>query len=87
MHAVVVDVEITDPEAAQKGLEEGVVPSVKAAPGFVAGYWIQLDGNRGTSVVVCETKDQALAGAPKEGAKGDGVTITRVVDGEVLASA
>lgn len=87
MHAVVTDVEIHDREAAMKGLEEGVLPMIKAAPGFVAGYWIRLDDNHGTSVVVFESKEQSLAGAPKQGDNAPGVTFTRVVDGEVLASA
>jgi hypothetical protein len=87
MHAVVVDVEIHDREAAQEGLEEQVLPMVTGAPGFVAGHWVRLDDTHGTSVVVFETKEQALAGAPVEGGTGPGVTITRVVDGEVLASA
>jgi hypothetical protein len=87
MHAVMVDVEIHDPEAARSGLEEQVLPMVKGAPGFVAGYWIRLDDAHGTSVVVFETKEQALGGAPEEGGTGQGVTFTRVVDGAVLASA
>jgi hypothetical protein len=87
MHAVVVDVEIHDPEQARKGLEEQVLPMIKNAPGFVAGYWIRLDDGHGTSIVVFETKEGALAGAPKQGGGSPGVTFTRVVDGEVLASA
>jgi hypothetical protein len=87
MHAVIVDVEVHDREAAQKGLEEQVLPMVKGAPGFVAGYWVHLDDTHGTSVVVFETKEQALGGIPEEGGDAPGVTFTRVVDGEVLASA
>jgi hypothetical protein len=87
MHAVVVDVEIHDQEVARSGLEEQVLPMVKGAPGFVAAYWVRLDDTHGTSIVVFETKEQALMGAPEEGGTGQGVTFTRVVDGEVLASA
>jgi hypothetical protein len=87
MHAVIADVEILDRGEAQKGLEEQVLPMVKGAPGFVAGYWIRLDDTHGTSVVIFETKEQALAGAPEEGGSGLGVTFTRVVDGDVLAGA
>jgi hypothetical protein len=46
-----------------------------------------LDETHGTSVVVFETKEQALVGVPEEGGTAQGVIITRVVDGEVLASA
>jgi hypothetical protein len=86
MYAIVVNVDITDREAAVKGLEE-LVPNVKAAPGFVAGYWIRLDDAHGTSFAVFETEEQASAGAPPVGAGMDGVAVTSVQVGEVMASA
>jgi hypothetical protein len=86
MHAHVVTVDITDSDAAVKGLEE-VVSTVKAAPGFVAGYWIRLDDAHGTSVAVFDTEEHASATAPPVGGGMDGVTITSVQIGEVLASA
>jgi len=86
MHAVVVNVEITDPDAARQGLTE-LVPQIKAAPGFVAGYWIRIDATHGTSVVVFETEEQANAGAPPTDGSAPGVTMTGVSVGEVLASA
>jgi hypothetical protein len=86
MHAHVVTVDITDSDAATKGLEE-LVPTVKAAPGFVAGYWIRLDDTHGTSVAVFDTEDQARTAAPPVGGGMDGVTVTGVQIGEVLGSA
>ena len=86
MHAHVVSVDITDSEVARKGLEE-LVPTVKAAPGFVAGYWIQLDEGHGTSVSVFETEEQARAVAPPVGGGMGGVTVTSVQFGEVVGSA
>ncbi len=86
MHAVVVNVEINDPDAARKGLEE-LVPTIKQAPGFVAGYWIHLDDRHGISVVIFETEDQARAGAPPADGSAAGVTMTGVSVGEVLAGA
>jgi hypothetical protein len=86
MHAHVVNVDITDSDAATKGLEE-LVPTVKAAPGFVAGYWIRLDEGHGTSVTVFDTEEQARAAAPPVGGGMDGVTVTGVQFGEVLGSA
>ena len=86
MHAHVVNVDITDSDAATKGLEE-LVPTVKAAPGFVHGYWIRLDDTHGTSVAVFETEEQARAVAPPVGGGMDGVTVTSVQIGEVLGSA
>ena len=86
MHAVVVNVEVNDQEAATKGLEEDVIPMVKQAPGLVGAYWIQLDDGTGTSVVVFETEEQARNGAPERGSSGRGVTFTSVEIGEVIAS-
>ena len=86
MHAHVVNVDITDQDAAQKGLGE-LVPTVKASPGFVAGYWIRLDDTHGTSVSVFDTEDQARTAAPPVGGGMDGVTVTGVQIGEVLGSA
>ena len=86
MHAVVVNVEITDPDAARKGLDD-LVPQVKAAPGFVAAYWVRLDDAHGTSVAVFESEAQARAAAPPADANPPGVTLTSVAIGEVLASA
>jgi hypothetical protein len=58
-----------------------------AAPGFVAGYWIQLDESHGTSLAVFETEELARGAAPPVGGGMEGVTVTSVQFGEVLASA
>ena len=58
MHAVVVEVNIADPEATINVLREQIVPRVKEAPGFVAGYWTRKD-NSGLSMVIFESEDQA----------------------------
>jgi len=86
MHAHVVNVDITDMDAARKGLEE-LVSTVKAAPGFVAGYWITFDEGHGSSVSVFETEEQARAIAPPVGGGMEGVTVTGVQVGEVVGSA
>ena len=86
MHAHVVTVDITDSDAATKGLEE-LVPTVKATPGFVAGYWIRLDQSHGASVAVYDTEEHARAVAPPVGGGMGGVTITSVEVGEVMGSA
>ncbi|MBV9098533.1 MAG: hypothetical protein JO079_10790, partial [Frankiaceae bacterium] len=44
MHAVVVRVSITDVESSRRQLNEVVVPLVKQAPGFHAGYWTAPPG-------------------------------------------
>jgi hypothetical protein len=58
MHAVVVKVTINDDSAADTELREKVVPGVKQAPGFVAGYWTRKD-NTGLSMVVFESEEAA----------------------------
>ena len=64
MHAVVVRVSIGDPETAQKGLREQVIPRVSQAPGFVAGYWTRADdGSNGLSMIIFESEEGARAAA------------------------
>jgi hypothetical protein len=64
MHAVVVRVRIGDTEIAEKGLREMVVPRVKQAPGFIAGYWTRSeDGSDGLSMILLESEDAARAAA------------------------
>ncbi|HET9012226.1 MAG TPA: hypothetical protein VFN38_10460 [Gemmatimonadaceae bacterium] len=59
MHAVVVDVSISDVEEAQRELRERVVPAVSQAPGFVSGVWLRPGEGKGHSVVVFETEEAA----------------------------
>ena len=86
MHAHVITVDITDPDAATNGLAE-LIPTLKASPGFVAGYWLRLAEGHGTALAVFETEEQARATAPPVGTTGGGVVVTAVQFGEVLASA
>jgi hypothetical protein len=89
MHAVVVRVSISDVETAQKGLEGVVVPRVKQAPGFVAGYWTRsADGSNGQSMMVFESEDAAQAVADRLHTDvPEGVTIEGTEVREVVASA
>lgn len=59
MHAVVVDVSISDPEQAQQELRERVVPMVSQAPGFVSGFWMEAGDAKGHSVVIFESEEAA----------------------------
>jgi hypothetical protein len=89
MHAVVVRVSISDVEAAQKQLQEVVVPRVSQAPGFVAGYWTRSDdGSNGASMLVFGSQDAARTAAEFLGANvPEGVTIESAEVREVVASA
>ena len=64
MHGMVVKVKIDAArfDEAEQGLNEMVVPTVKAQPGFVRGTWLHDRAqNRGIGVVVYESKDAAQA--------------------------
>jgi hypothetical protein len=91
MHAVVVKVNIQDGPTATEFLRERIVPAVSQAPGFVAGYWVRLEGgDEGNSVIVFESEDAARATADQiRGNIGSnpGVTLKDLSVGEVVANA
>ena len=89
MHAIVVRVSISDPESAQKGLTEMVVPRVSQSPGFVAGYWTRSDdGTNGQSMLVFESEDAANAASEQvRGMVPDGVSLESIEVREVVAHA
>jgi hypothetical protein len=64
VYAVVVKVTIRDREAAQRRLDEEVVPQVSRAPGFQAGYWTWKD-NTGLSMIILESEDAANQAADR----------------------
>jgi hypothetical protein len=92
MHAVLISVTINDAEKATENLRNEIVPRVKQAPGFVAGYWarIESDGSsqgRGTIVFESEDAARAVAEMIQEQGPGDEVTLNSVDVGEVVESA
>jgi hypothetical protein len=89
MHAVVVNVIITDFEGGRQMLESEVVPRVSQAPGFVAGYWTRAEDNSGMSMMVFESAETADGAAQfiKSQPQSDAVTIENVEVREVVASA
>ena len=81
MHAAVVHANIPGGvnEQREKNLHEQIVPMVSAAPGFVAGYWLDAVDDQGLSIVVFEDEASAKAAAPPPGTDmGHGVTIESV---------
>ncbi len=86
MNALLVTVTINDREPALAVLREQIVPRASQAPGFVTGYWLVSDDNRGTSVLVFESAEaaQALArvieseGPPTDAVALDGLEIREV---------
>ena len=87
MHAVVLNVTVTDADAAAAAVRDQVVPQVSGTPGFVAGYWVRLDEGRGTAVVVFESEDAASSAAAEAQPPGDLMTFDSVEVGEVVANA
>ena len=62
---------------------------MKQAPGFVAGYWVRVEGE-GNSVIVFESEDAARQAADRIGERigqNPGVTLNSVKVGEVVADA
>ena len=87
MHAVVVEVRISEEEAALAALRDQVVPQVSQAPGFVAGYWTRKE-NTGLSMIVFESEDAAQAASERiPGTVPEGVTLEDVEVREVVAHA
>jgi hypothetical protein len=87
MHAVVVHVTLSDPDASGSVLREQVVPRVSQAPGFVAAYWTRKD-NTGLSMTVWESEDAASAASEMVRTMApEGVTVESVEVREVVASA
>ncbi|HEX3317144.1 MAG TPA: hypothetical protein VHR88_03940 [Solirubrobacteraceae bacterium] len=83
MHAVVVNLTITDSEAVESALHEQLLPRVSQAPGFVTGYWT-TKGSTALSMFVLETEEaatrmseQAAAGVPY-GAALDAIEVRAV---------
>jgi hypothetical protein len=87
MHAVVLNVTVTDADAAAAALRDQVVPQVSETPGFVAGYWVRLNAGRGTAVVVFESADAARSAAAEAQPPGNLMTFDSVEVGEVVANA
>jgi hypothetical protein len=88
MHAVVVRVTLSDDDSESlKELREQIVPRVAQAPGFVAGYWVRLDGEtQGTSVIAFDSEDNARSAADQF-QPPEGVTLESMEVGEVVANA
>jgi hypothetical protein len=64
MHAVVVDLAITELDADLTDLRDRVVPRLSEAPGFVTGYWTRK-GSTGLSFIVFASEEAANAGAER----------------------
>jgi hypothetical protein len=89
MHVAIVSVTITNPDAALDYLRSEIVPRVKGAPGFVAGYWYGDGQTSGHATIVFESEENANGFA--EMARSDegrgNATIDSIDVHEVVANA
>jgi hypothetical protein len=90
VHAALVSLTI-DPDqapAAANTLVNDILPRVRSAPGFVAGYWLEPAEGQGFSMVLFETEEQARDAAPPVSSwAAPGVTISEVDFRRVAATA
>ena len=90
MHAALVRLRI-DPDqapAAARSLVSDILPAVRSASGFVAGYWLEPADGEGFSIVLFETEERAREAAPPVSSwAAPGVTITGVEFRRVAATA
>jgi hypothetical protein len=90
MHAALVNLTI-DPDqgpAAASALTNDILPRVRSAPGFVAGYWLEPVDGQGFSFVVFETEEHERRSAPHASSwAAPGVSINHVELRRVAASA
>jgi hypothetical protein len=90
MHAVLVKLTIDagQASAAANALTRDILPTIRSAPGFVAGYWLEPVDGQGFSFVVFETEEQARQSAPPASDwAAPGVSINDVDFRRVAASA
>jgi hypothetical protein len=66
MHAVLIQLRIDPAQApaAAAAFSSEILPKVKSAPGFVAGYWVDPVDGEGFGFVLFESEKQALAATP-----------------------
>jgi len=88
MHAVAIAVTLNDAEAAREYLTNDIVPNVKQAPGFVAGYWFG-GPDKGYATIVLESEEnaQGLVSRIREQEGPGHATIDSIDVHEVVANA
>ena len=66
MHAALVSLTIDPAQApaAAAAFTSNILPRVRAARGFKAGYWVDPVDGQGFGFLLFETEEQALAGTP-----------------------
>jgi hypothetical protein len=82
VHAALVTLTIHPDQApaAAGALTNDILPALRAAPGFIAGYWLDpASDGRGFSMILFESEEQARASVPPTSNwEAPGVTINGV---------
>ena len=88
MHAVSIQVMFADRTVAVAELDE-IVLRVSGMPGFVAGYWVAVSGDKGKAMIVFDSEEaaQALANVLQSAPARGGVAAESIEVGEVMAHA
>jgi hypothetical protein len=90
VHAALVSLTV-DPDQAQAAaaaLVSDILPRVRSASGFVAGYWLEPADGQGFSIVLFETEEQAHEATPPTSSwAAPGISITGVEFRRVAATA
>ena len=90
MHSALVRLTV-DPEqapAAAEALTRDILPRVRSASGFIAGYWLEPADGQGFSIVLFESEEQAREAVPPVSSwAAPGVAITGVEFRRVAATA
>jgi hypothetical protein len=90
VHAALVRLTV-DPDqapAAAEALTNEILPRVRAAPGFLAGHWLEPLAGEGFSMVLFETEEQARQAVPPVSSwAAPGIVITGVDLRRVAATA
>jgi hypothetical protein len=77
-----------DQAPAAQALVNDIMPMVRSARGFVAGYWLEPADGHGLSIVLFETEEQARQTTPPVSSwAAPGVTISGVEFRRVAATA
>jgi hypothetical protein len=90
VHAALVTLTI-DPDqapAAASALVNDILPTLRSAPGFLAGYWLEPADGQGFSIVLFETEEEARQATPPANSwAAPGVTVRGVEFRRVAATA
>jgi hypothetical protein len=72
---------------AAAALTNDILPRIRSATGFVAGYWLEPADGQGFSIVLFETEEQARQAAPPVSSwAAPGIAITGVEFRRVAAT-